>query len=790
MVSQFRRLKIKGAAFEKETELKFFDTSKQRMALVYGKNGSGKSTIARGFSKTIGEELDEIESANLLDEAGNVLSVGADATKKIYVFDENYIQNNVRLKENGLDTIVMLGEQVGIDSKIIDTEERIKREKEDLGKQQEICDKLNDSSSIEAPHYYILQMNYALSGDARWSGRVREIDSSRRRNASVNNDTYKNIVSKKPKKTQVEVCKEYTEKLSILRQAEAGTATIVSSVKHDYAVKYNETVIIELLAKEIERPELSKREEYLMSLVANGQGEKLEESRAYFEKNEEEICPFCFQTITTEYRMSLIESIKRVLTKVVDEHKKNLKDSFIETVQIDLTDYLLLDQNILDECNEALAALNSEINVINNYIQEKIDKPYNPIVVDKFMLQEKCKYLNTALLSLENARKKYNEPFENARKIKSELETLNDERAYYEIESLYSTFLVQEAKKQSEDKKLAECKNKLDESEKELAGLIAQKKNVNIAMEIINSCLRYVFFSKDRMVITTEDENYVLKSNGKRVKPANVSVGERNIIALCYFFVEMLTDKDKENAYGEELLAIIDDPISSFDIENKVGILSFLRERLGVFLSNNTCSKVVLLTHDLPSFFDMEKICEEMKDVSGKQVDYSLIELIDRKFEPFKYKKRHEYTELLQSVYVYAKTGDPNYEMTIGNTMRRTLETYSTFIYKKGISDVSYAQCIVDTIKDDDYKKYFQNLMYRLVLNGESHMEERARTAVDMDFIEVIDPTFKQKTAKDVISFLYILNPIHVKSHLGENADIYKDIDDWCKQIKDLDLSV
>ena len=47
-----------------------------------------------------------------------------------------------------------------------------------------------------------------------------------------------------------------------------------------------------------------------------------------------------------------------------------------------------------------------------------------------------------------------------------------------------------------------------------------------------------MFFSRDRLEIKVEDDKYVLYAHGKAVKPNNVSVGERNIIALCYFFLQ------------------------------------------------------------------------------------------------------------------------------------------------------------------------------------------------------------------------------------------------------------
>lgn len=46
--------------------------------------------------------------------------------------------------------------------------------------------------------------------------------------------------------------------------------------------------------------------------------------------------------------------------------------------------------------------------------------------------------------------------------------------------------------------------------------------------------------------------------------------------------------------YTKEALVVIDDPVSSFDLENKVGILSYLKSQLLKVLSGNKSSRVIL----------------------------------------------------------------------------------------------------------------------------------------------------------------------------------------------------
>lgn len=59
--------------------------------------------------------------------------------------------------------------------------------------------------------------------------------------------------------------------------------------------------------------------------------------------------------------------------------------------------------------------------------------------------------------------------------------------------------------------------------------------------------------------------------------PKKISVGERNVLGLCYFFAKLFINKKKEDRYKEEVLLIIDDPISSFDYGNRLGVMSLLR---------------------------------------------------------------------------------------------------------------------------------------------------------------------------------------------------------------------
>jgi wobble nucleotide-excising tRNase len=268
-----------------------------------------------------------------------------------------------------------------------------------------------------------------------------------------------------------------------------------------------------------------------------------------------------------------------------------------------------------------------------------------------------------------------------------------------------------------------------------------------------------------------------------------VSCGERNALALCYFFTEIAKETDVRAIYAHETFLVIDDPVSSFDMENRIGIISFLRWKLGQILLGCSTTKVLVMTHDISVLYDMEKVLQEIAKEcaeANKSAEYCLLELGCSGIEPFQVRKHHEYTRLLEIVYDYALNGTSETELVIGNIMRRVLEAFSTFLYRKGIADISYNEVILAEI-DETIRTYFQNLMYRLVLHGESHYEEHIRGFQGMEFFSHLSRGEKQRTARDIICLMYVLNRSHILSHLSPSAE--SDIVGWIADIRPATLA-
>lgn len=242
--------------------------------------------------------------------------------------------------------------------------------------------------------------------------------------------------------------------------------------------------------------------------------------------------------------------------------------------------------------------------------------------------------MNDTLLKVENKRVSFNEVISNRQIAENRLLKLNDEIGHYVIATEYQSLLSQRTAKQAAEEDMDRLKQAQKDLVNEQHRLNAQRKNLQIAVEQINKSLSYIFYSDSRIKLHLEsDQMYHLKVNGKSISPDKISCGERNALALSYFFAEIAKETELQKLYYDEMLLVIDDPVSSFDIENRVGILSFLRYKLNQVLSSCATTKILIMTHDVSVMFDLQKTMDEISSNCasvGKHAEYCSFQLLNK----------------------------------------------------------------------------------------------------------------------------------------------------------------
>lgn len=787
MLTDITALSLKGANFITSTNLQLFESEKAervQATLLYGGNGAGKSSVARAIRLLKGESpIPTIEEAHFLDHFGNNIELTeSEKNTQLFVFDEDFVDRNVKVQSDHLDTIIMLGEAVDLTEKIELAEQAKMTAEQNKLQNQDVYQEYLDEKNVKSPYYYLKSIAKKLRGDGNWSGRERKITRSKQ-NAPVDENTYKRFIALTPVDDRNQLLLDFEIKIKELEQARSGSRVIKREVPSFTDLDlFDEKIVQDLLRIKIEEPTLSDREKRLFSLLSQETSKELEYKLSFFQDSKRSECPFCFQPLSAQYKHLLAENIEKILNKVVKSHQLHLRSYHINTkCNIELSDFCELQNCSI--CNDLIGKVNEEIDRINLLIESKIQNPYRPIS-ETINLHELVKQLSTNLKTLEDQRLEFNGKAIETESLVNELHEINDQLAALEIKDQVELLKQQQLEFQLIEDEYEKSKKTYLEAEQNLLALEAARKNVHIAVDSLNACLAYIFFSNDRLKIEYSEGVYKLKSRGKSVRPCDISVGERNIIGLCYFFMTIMEGQEENKAYEREYFLIFDDPISSYDRENKIGIMSFLKYKFNQFFSRNSRSRFLVMTHDITSVYDVKKIYDDLFQVSN------FFELKDKTLEKFPFKKRQEYTELLKKIYDFAKGGISEYDLVIGNIMRQALEAFSTFEYRMGIEQIASEGRVLNLLNKPELRTYFRNLMYRLVLNGGSHRQEQVQTLVTLDFLSMTSESEKRRIARDILCFMYMLNPTHLIEHLNSSGrkkdNPQEQLDRWCEDIEKL----
>lgn len=256
------------------------------------------------------------------------------------------------------------------------------------------------------------------------------------------------------------------------------------------------------------------------------------------------------------------------------------------------------------------------------------------------------------------------------------------------------------------EKEKEESKNKLDKVEKEIKDIELQIKEKQQQMEdegngarAVENYLNMVFGDKHfQLEVVRKDETggkevyFEIKRDGN---PAyNLSEGERNLIAFCYF-VAKLHDK---NTKGKKPVIWIDDPISSLDGNNIYFLFSLIQ---AVIIKEQLYGQLFISTHNLMFL----KYLFRLHKVDRNNMMYYFIERIGgcsilKKMPNYLKRYGSEFQEWFKIIYKCSLLNENQADnegdllALFPNTARKFLEVYFCFKYPH------------DTKEDKSYYNY------------------------------------------------------------------------------------
>jgi wobble nucleotide-excising tRNase len=710
------KIQLKNVSSYSETPV-VLETDK-RINLIYGLNGTGKTTLSNYLQNKDNGCFSEC-------------SISFSGDEKILVYNENFIKNNFyQDTQKGIFSLSAENKQAKekIDlatKKIIDLEKQIKNDELKNGYHFDLKKKQTDIENLRSDSeekIWEIKNNY-YGGD-----RILEFCLVGKVGSKKDLFDYISKLDKpleKPRKTIDELKKEAEATQG--ENAQSYNQNLVKKIDFDFSKIENNEIFKEVIIGN-ENSQVAE----LINKLNNSDWVKKGTEFLNEPRDENETCPFCQQkTISKklyheiknyfdETYKTKIESLKKLYDKYSEESQV-VKKLETELLKIDFIknkekDFKLLFNNFITKVDSNLSKISHKINHPN-------------IIIDLQSSISEKKALNDFLDAIIIEITIHNEKIKNKQKTKEQI--INDfwgimRLEYDQTVENYTNQLDRLQKEKNEiEAKIAEVNRAISEQKKIIED--AQKETINIqdAIDAINTEL--IYFGLDGFSVVPAGENsYKLKRPNEDIaKFETLSEGEKTVISFLYF-LELCKGKESPDEITTKKIVVIDDPISSLSHMYVFNVAQLIRSNF----FNNNYEQVFVLTHNL---YFYHELLHKQKDQNVKlfrlsKSDYSQISTISRN------EIQNEYESYWQILKDY-ENGKATTAI-MANAMRNILERFFGFIGKDDFYELTKK---IESSNEGKYKFFIR------YINKESHSDP-----INISDSKEIDPEIFKEAFKTI----------------------------------------
>lgn len=317
--------------------------------------------------------------------------------------------------------------------------------------------------------------------------------------------------------------------------------------------------------------------------------------------------------------------------------------------------------------------------------------------------------------------------------------------------------------------------NKLRDEVDELRKKLEHENKRNSSEEVIkymNRWLRLVFGENLISIEANSQLGYDLKNlKGQIIPPGRLSLGEQNILALCYFFVAKVSGGSLGNYGKSNQVILLDDPVSSFDYSNKYGVMQVLNYIAGLISGSKSKSKMLIMTHDPIAARELSNAIKHR--VGGDKV--KCCRIIDSQnvyLEPVKLDSLDEYRDILHKMFDVATQKGKGIDLISPNEVRRVWEAFLRF--ELGESEISSRNALdrVSCFYDDQSAEYkfLESFISYVYINQDSHSSDQMLFD-NFDLIPILGRHEFEKHIRQIVLFMRLVAPSHIPSRLAKSIN-------------------
>lgn len=557
----------------------------ERFNVIYGENGTGKTTLSRLFDclKTGTHEEYPTLEFKIESESGDLVH-GTAVTRKVRVFNADYVQLNIGQLDGSLKPILVIGEENKAVADLLAAEElELERRKAAITAAQ------GRLTSHETARGKLFSQVAGTISEATIGATQRTY---RKPNAEA---AFATLSAQRALTDDELTVHRSTVKQDVMPSIDAMPAITFrragSDLSLDGCAKAIETTAAELCARAVISDAIAR-------LRDNADIAKwVEDGHELHKKHGGADCEFCGQTVPAErwkqleahFNMAdhqLKEQVERALIEI-SEVKSTL-------TLFSLPDRLALYSDFRDQydaesssCTQAIDKAMEQLRTVESRLREKLATRTVALDLNCLVNFGDLEGAMQAVMAAIDAHNKKTAGFDAAK---------DTARGALESHFLYGIKDdVSALDKKIQDEKTAielltngneaDGKPTLAALEVAIAEKKAQISNAHKAGEHLTGLLQ-TFLGRSELVFHSRDDGYRVLRNGKDAK--RLSEGERTAIAFIYFIVQ-LGDQDFNLADG---VVVIDDPVSSLDSSSVYQAFAFLKNAV------KDAKQVFLLTHN------------------------------------------------------------------------------------------------------------------------------------------------------------------------------------------------
>lgn len=635
----------------------------KKVNIIYGLNGSGKST----FSNFLYKPDDGDHKYNKCSCTHN--------NDNILVYNQQFIKDNFYEAGNLKGIFSLSKENKDAKEKIDAVTESLEVIKKEKARLEDLIKKENDII-IEAKK---IAQNTTWKIKQDYSGGDRVLEFCLKRLMGSSASLYDHISSialpvNKPTKT--------TDQLKDEANAVDGSTAIKLDFLNQVGLEElsSDDVIIldKIIIGSVDSPVAD-----LISKLKNS--DWVNEGLQFLELIEDNKCPFCqSETMTTE----LITKIKDYFDETYQnniKHIKTVQKRYNEIVnkipEIDDYSNCPYAKKFLAELTQIHAEIDRLAQDNINLIREKINTPSQKIKLNE--LSEEINDFNKLIISINYEIKIHNNKIDNSDK---ELERIKMEFwdvLRFDYDQTISGFDLQSkaSKKIIESNKLLLEKIIEDEKTKKLELIGHQKSTVNIkeAIENINQGLTDLGITDFHIENYKDDLYQIIRDGATNDVFSSLSEGEKMIISFLYFR-ELFKGKQSAIEVKQKKIAIIDDPVSSLSHIFVYNIGQLLKSD---FFNSEDIEQVFVLTHSLYFFYELTD-----SNHTRRKENQNLFRLSKNSTGTSIEKMKYEEIQNDYQSYWSVINDDKQPPALIANCMRNIIEYFFNFVQKADLSNV------------------------------------------------------------------------------------------------------